>query len=548
MRASHGRTLIAAVGLALAGGPAGVAGEVDLKTVLAGNPAAYIPPSCYTRTVDPAGRVHNPCYTCHVDGREPNYTDDADLQLTYAFPAPAAVNPWSNLFVDRRPGIAGQSDASIERWVRTDNYHAPDGGLALARTLAAPPEAWDVDRDRRWSGYVPDIWFRFDDAGFDHAPDGRASGWRAYAYAPLPGGFWPTNGSFDDVAIRLPAAFREAEDGRPDAAVYRANLALVEALIKQADVPILPLDEAALGVDLDRDGRLATATRVAFAFDPRHGVSMHYAGRAGVEQAAGRVHLAAGLFPEGTELVHSVRYLDVDGRGEVVPAARMKELRYAVKVRWQTYYDLQEKALAEVKEGHDYPDRLRRVFGDAEHGLGNGQGWVYQGFIEDRQGGLRPQSFEESLTCVGCHGGIGRTTDSAFSFAAKRDAPDHRGGWYHWSQAPRQAIPDPHGDYATYLRRNAAGDEFRANDEVKARFIDADGSADPAALAGLARSIASLVLPSPGRALALDKAYRLIVDEQSYAKGRMPLLHPVDDSVHRAVAPEQPTGIVAPAG
>ena len=540
-------TLVAAVGLALLGGPTIAAGDVDLKTVLAANPAAYIPPSCYTRTVDAAGRVHNPCYTCHVDGREPTYTNDADLQLRYDFPGPASVNPWTNLFVDRRPGIAAQSDASILRYARSDNYHDQEGRVTLVRQLADLPRAWDVDGNGTWSGYVPDIWFHFDDAGFDRAPDGRATGWRAYAYTPLPGGFWPTNGSFDDVAIRLPPAFRENPEGRPDQATYEANLAIVEALIKQADVPITPLDEAALGVDLDRDGRLGTATRVVFAFDPRHGVTMHYAGQAAREQAAGRVHLAAGLFPEGTELVHSLRYLDVGSNGDVVPAPRMKELRYAVKRGWRTYYDLQEQALAEIKEAHDYPDRLRRVFGDAERGLGNGQGWVYQGFIEDAGGALRPQSFEESLTCVGCHGGIGRTTDSTFSYAAKRDAPAFRGGWYHWSQAPRGRIPDPGGEYATYLRRNAAGDEFRANDEVKVRFIGLDGQPKPAALAGLATSIAGLVVPSPARALALDKAYRLIVGEQSYAKGRTPLLEPVGATVHHAVVPGQATGIAEPA-
>ena len=31
----------------------------------------------------------------------------------------------------------------------------------------------------------------------------------------------------------------------------------------------------------------------------------------------------------------------------------------------------------------DFPDRLRTLWGDFEHGVPNGQGWVYQGFIEE---------------------------------------------------------------------------------------------------------------------------------------------------------------------
>ena len=51
--------------------------------------------------------------------------------------------------------------------------------------------------------------FDFDDEGFDHAPDGTPTGWRAFAYMPLPSTFWPANGSTDDVLIRLPEAYRE---------------------------------------------------------------------------------------------------------------------------------------------------------------------------------------------------------------------------------------------------------------------------------------------------------------------------------------------------
>src|SRR3546814_14232463 len=74
----------------------------------------------------------------------------------------------------------------------------------------------------------------------------------------------PTNGSFDDVLVRLPAAFRERDDGTPDLQVYKTNLAITEALVRRQNVPIAATDERALDSDLDRDGQLGTATRIAY--------------------------------------------------------------------------------------------------------------------------------------------------------------------------------------------------------------------------------------------------------------------------------------------
>ena len=511
------------------------------------NPFAFIPPQCYTRTLDADGTVHNPCYACHVSSVAPNYVDDGDLQTLYDFPEPALVNHWTNLFVDRRPAIAGQTDADILGYVRADNYHDAAGRPALLDRLAHPPAGWDINGDGIWSGYRPDIYFRFDNAGYDLDPDGRRTGWRAYGYIPLPGAFWPANGSADDVAIRLPAAFRESENGSTDWTVYETNFAIVEALVKRADVPLPPTDEQALGVDLDRDGKLATARRVVYAFDPRNGINMSYVGRARAALEAGDIHLAAGLFPEGTEFVHSLRYLDVDPDGTVAPAARLKELRYARKVGWRTYTSLLEQAMNELREAHDYPDRPERFLGDVESGIATGLGWRMQGFIEDAAGVLRPQTYEESLTCAGCHAGTGRSTDGVFSYPRKVDQP--AGGWFHWDREwPLGNLPDPmrsddRGEYQTYLFRNRAGDEFRANGEALRRYFPA-GKADENAVAALAQRIGPLTDPSPGRALALNKAYRLIVEEQSYDKGRVPVLAPLDASVWREIAPDTETGIV----
>ncbi len=402
--------------------------RADLRSTDLSNQAPYIPPQCYTRTRDSSGVVLNPCFSCHVDTPAPSYVHDAGLQTAYAFPSYALKNRWSNLFADRIKAIAAISDAEILAYVRTDNYHAPDDGVRLTERLNKPPKDWDVDADGHWGGYLPDAYLQFDERGFDRAPDGGYTGWRAFAYYPFPGTFCPTNGSTDDVLIRLPQPFRLDRQGRPDRQVYEINLAIVEALIKRHDIPIDPVDEVKLGVDLDKSGKLGTAEKIAFDWAPLHGRVMSYVGAARTAQRGGRVHLAAGLFPEGTEFLHSVRYIDLGPDGSIEMAPRLKELRYARKARWLTYSELREAALRELKEDSEYPDRLRQLIGDPEHGLANDQGWIYQGFIEDRNGELRPQSYEEALACMGCHGGIGATTDSSFAFPRKLDASAFRGG------------------------------------------------------------------------------------------------------------------------
>src|SRR5262249_52714863 len=156
----------------------------------------------------------------------------------------------------------------------------------------------------------------------------------AFAHYPLPGAFIPTNGSAGDVLIRLDPVLRQNAAGAPDHAVYVANLAIVEALITRADVLVAELDEAQLDTDLDLDGRLGVAQRVAFRAGPHETTPMHYAGKARELEKSGQFPILPGLFPVGTEFFHTVRYLDVTDQGEVEPAARLKELRYAKKVRW----------------------------------------------------------------------------------------------------------------------------------------------------------------------------------------------------------------------
>ena len=527
---------------------------VDLRTSALANPIAYISPQCFTKTQDDTGAVHNPCYACHVPSAEPNYLDDGDVQLSYAFPGidgQTLANPWTNLFKDRTAALARIDEAMIKQWVRQDNYLA-QGRPTLAATLTtALPTRWDVDGNGRWDGYVPDAYFRFDEAGYDLAPDGDRTGWRAFAYAPFLGTFWPTNGSTDDVLIRLPAAMQESESGARSAVVYDVNLAIVTALIQRRDVALASaVDERTLNVDLDKDGQLGQARQVRFDWAPLQGKTMSYVGRARLEQAAGRLHLAAGLYPEGTEFLHSVRYIDVTDAGEIQMAPRMKELRYARKRSWYSYSDLREMALKEIREKDIWPERTRQFAGNAEVGLSNGQGWTFQGFIEDRRGALRPQSYEETAFCIGCHSGIGATTDSSFAFPRKLPDNSLRQAWYHWTQKGLGGTPEPQRrdgefEYAYYLRHNGAGDEFRGNDEVRSKFFDAQGDLKPEALAALRQDITTLLLPSPARAWTLNKAYKLIVDEQSFHYGRDPTVTPVRN-VHATVVLGSETGVAEP--
>jgi hypothetical protein len=518
------------------------------------NQSAFVPPQCYTKTTDAEGRVHNPCYTCHVASRSPNFINDAEVQLEYAFVPRARNNAWQNIFVDWTSRIAEVSDESILAYIRTSNYFDEKGAILLAEKLRKPPEMWDHGEDGVWSGFVPDAWFAFDDRGFDKSPNGDYSGWRAFAYYPVPGTFWPTNGSMGDVLIRLPAPFRERVAGTFDRQTYEVNLAIVESVVTRKDVPIETLEEAEFGVDLDQDGQLGKATSVRFRqrsdadYDEKS--AMSYVGLARGLLERGELHLGEGLYPEGTEFLHSLRYLDPTETG-ITLAARMKELRYARKAEWFSVAQLDKRAKVEAIAKEDSPSELRNFGGDIERGVSNTQGWFFQGFIEDQEGSLRPQTFEETTYCTGCHGGVGVTDDGIFSFSRRLGGDAFQDGWYHWSKRGLEGVPDRavHGgsstEYVTYLEQNGAGDEFRQNGEVQKRFFDAKGELLPEMKARVQRDVSVLLLPSKERALALDKAYRLLVKDQSFRLGREIVLDGARE-VHQRLDEGQTTGIERP--
>jgi hypothetical protein len=467
---------------------------------LIGNVDAGVPPQCYTAT----GSASNPCWTCHTGKNGRNQTGDWELQRRYAFSQQGLANHWTNLFADRRAGIAAISDAEMLAWVRQDNYAALRPAL-LAR--------------RDFHGWVPDLDYArgFDAEGF--ARDG--SDWRALRYKPFPGTFWPTNGSTDDVLVRLPAPFRTDAAGKPSRAIYKANLAILEAAMavpdtvadSRLDRAIEPVDEAAAGQDLDGDGKPGTARRI-------RGLPVHYAG------AAAAIPVLRYDYPQGTEFLHSVRYLDPAAPG--IMAARFKELRYAVKAfqlneetrQWRYREEAQEQAIG----GRPH------YSGTSYSGQTNAFGWRLQGYIEDAQGRLRLQTREEQLYCMGCHTGLGVTVDQ--SFALPRKLPG-AAGWGPQNldgirDVPQAGSTEP--EILRYFRRVGAGDEFRANGEILARFFP--GGKLDAAKVRRARDLRDLILPSPARALALDKAYLLIVREQGFVHGRDAVLAPAQN-VHQ---------------
>ncbi|MDG4866588.1 hypothetical protein P8631_01005 [Guyparkeria sp. 1SP6A2] len=491
------------------------------------NHEAVIPPQCYTRT---DGRF-NPCFTCHQsydDKNRPNFMDDARLQAEYDFADFAMTNRWSNLFKDRSQQVAAISDEEILGYIAEDNYSALAGRL----------------ESMGWEGFVPDLDAlhlgsdAFDEHGF--ARDG--SGWVAFNYKPLPSTFWPTNGSTDDVLIRLPEQFRQARDCRGEGGysvdAYRANLAILEAAIKDLpEIESLPVDENAVCADLDGDGKRSVVTQIQRP--------SHYVGD------AAHVSVATMLYPAGSQFLHTVRYVGVAEDGRIAHTPRMKEVRYMKKLSFHDRDELRE-IYEEGEEGRGAGDREEEGdhgdegngedvlpgFADTGHGLANDFGWLVLGFIEDKKGELRPQTKEEQLFCMGCHSTIGATLDQTFAFPRKVTGAEG------WGYIDLKGMPDApnvgeiDGEILTYLERVGGGSEFRHNPEMQARWFNDESEVKRDKVE--AADVYTLITPSPERALRLNKAYRVIVEEQSYIHGRDATVVPPENVYEQVDASEPP--------
>ncbi|WP_086929895.1 hypothetical protein [Agarilytica rhodophyticola] len=454
------------------------------------NVEAVIPSQCYTKT---EGK-NNPCLTCHQftfanEGRA-NRMDDGDLQGDYGFSDVGVKNHWKNLFEDRTERIAAIPDDEILEYINQDNYSA------LAPSLVA----------RGWNGWVPDLADlqlgaqAFDENGF--AKDG--SGWVAFNYMPLPSTFWPTNGSTDDVMIRLPEKFRTTAAGKYDRNIYVLNLTVVEAAIKNFRTLSIPtMNEVALGFDIDGDNKLENA--VSEMRRPTR-----YFGAAADEK------VSTFLYPVGTSFLHTVRYIGVNDKGDIYVPKRMKEVRYMVKTEFH------EKSMLGNFYAEEQRDKMEgnlpRYPTLGDKGLNNKFGWHLIGFIENADGHLRQQVYEENLFCMGCHTTIGSTIDQTFAFARKVDGA---AGWGYINLRGMQDVPvygETMGGIASYLQKVGGGNEFRGNDELQEKYFP-NGKLDLAAV-NKAKDVYELIMPSRRRALDLNKAYRTIVQDQDFIFGR----------------------------
>jgi hypothetical protein len=480
------------------------------------NSEALVPSMCYTKH----DGTYNPCYICHQDwirdDDRANMMNDGFLQNEYRFSDYAHTNHWTNLFLDRSAETAQISDETIDSYVNSDNYSA------LAPMLKA----------KGFIGFVPDLQNyqlgaeAFDAEGF--AKDG--SNWIAFNYKPLPSTFWPVNGSTDDVLIRLPKAFRETSDGLYSRDVYRFNLAIVEAAVKGLEsITVDALDETAAGVDLNGDGNLGIVDEIQRPD--------HYVGNASY------LPVETYLYPRYTEFMHSVRYVGTDASGAIYNPPHMKELRYMVKVK--SYADenspMTKERLAAIYEDEwqeKYEGNNPPFFASlGEKGLDDGMGWWLQGFIEDADGALRPQTYEETFFCMGCHTNLGSTFDQVFSFARKVDGAK---GWGYidlkaMTDAPNRG--ETEGEILTYFKRVGGGSEFRAENDIQHNYFD-NGEVNETKVK-TAASVYELITPSRASALEMNKAYRVLVKSQDFVHGRDGNGKPVVN-VHQEVTEETP--------
>lgn len=477
---------------------------------IAVNKEAVIPPQCYTRHEG----QHNPCMICHQNysyKSRPNYMYDAGLQSAYEFSDYGFTNRWENLFEDRSERIAAIKDEDIVNYINQDNY------TPLIKNLEVSSE---------WSGPIPKIENlhlgaeAFDSNGF--AKDG--SHWVAFNYKPLPSTFWPTNGSMDDVMIRLSSEFRETAcgDGQYSQDTYIANLALLEMSFQALErVSVPPLDETNICADVNADGVISKGVTEVVARETYLGKASH-------------VNVAHMLYPQGTEFIHSVRYVGVDEEKGITVPPRMKELRYMVKT------DFRSDAWLESAYGNEQQEKIEGLLPKYVYrpeGSANEFGWELLGFIEDAEGRLRAQNREETQFCMGCHTTVGSTIDQTFAFARKITGAS---GWGYintrgMADAPSRAWEN--NEILEYLRAVGGGDEFRQNEEMLQKWFNEDGSVKEDEVR--AADVYTLISPSRERALALNKAYRTIVEDQDFHHGRDANLKPAVN-VYREVDENSP--------
>ncbi|QKI88371.1 hypothetical protein [Thiomicrorhabdus xiamenensis] len=383
--------------------------------VFEGNPYPQIPAQCYTETS--LGR-QNACLFCHTNGLyklglgnnnpQAGEVPLVNFQLDYGYEpysaqAPtAAKNYWLNtLAPETLLAAVSAMDIDPNTWVMPD-YIQEDNWQSAYNQRQGKSTDWDSGYNqpfRLLPGLNPaalpadsDGFIRSDnekDIYFSDAFGGN-TGWRAINFMPY-GIFSPMTGSVSGIYIRLPAKFMQDHSGEFNLATYTQNLELLRDAIQN---------------------RLTDTS-------PR----FYYGSAADIE-------VVAGSYPQGTELAHPLHYVDTladgtDGKLPGMRATRVKEVRYM--------YKDEDFNPMEARPDEGTGDQ---IYGNDEQGwVDNGSGWLLAGYIEDKDGALRPQTRAELTQCIGCHSGFhpgtkdpnftsgtGNTVDSTWSFPRSFDS------------------------------------------------------------------------------------------------------------------------------
>ncbi|MFB0980445.1 MAG: hypothetical protein QMC62_05985 [Alteromonadaceae bacterium] len=293
-----------------------------------------------------------------------------------------------------------------------------------------------------------------------------------------------------------------------------------------AEIDIFPTDEIQINRDLNLDGELSTGVELLMA-------QKYFVGD------ANQIKVPRQQYPVNTEIMHSVRYVGIDDKGETYIPQRMKELRYMTKTQLLNDSAIDSAYRRERKEKLD--EQLPNYIRVNERGFNNKFGWLIQGYIEDYNGELRPQSYEETFYCMGCHSAIGTTIDQTFAFPRKITG---RAGWGYIDLKGMKDAPSKgqsEGEILQYLQINGGGNEFRENMEMRNKWYKADGSVDKDKVKEA--DVYELITPSKKRAYAMNKAYTQIVRTQSFIHERDVNITPainVHKTIDESVAPLKP--------